>query len=327
MTNYRAEILAVANIWRELVEIKQMEGLPNKFGIPESIVVVGSGCSLPVATLAAHAFLVAGARFAIALTPFQVVASGLRTKCACIVSAGGNHHDAVACLEHFRRYGVPTMLLTLNADSPLALLIGDYDDGIVVCADSSRAAIPSGFIPVLHPLSLALLIPQIVQTDDLDSQTKRQLFDLAIEDDDRDAQRVHGALPQHVTVVCTPWAEAAALDYETRIMESGLTPPTLCDPWNFCHGRYMPIALGRSVLAFFCTKGERNVLKPIHCQVPSHSVMLDVVSPANGYWGGIYCLMRSILWTARVALAEGIDPAMPSIPGWGDALYNAGISI
>jgi hypothetical protein len=290
-----------------------------------SVITVGSGCAAPVAKLAEIAFATAGAKLTRTCTPFEVLTSGFRPDLACLISAKGDHVDILDCFAFLTGQAVPMIIVTLSPTSELARRARTVSSlAQLIYPDTSLESRDNGFIPVLPTLALSSLVAFLF--NDL-TGARFSLEDIFTTEGLRDCDHLQTTDPEwkgHLTILCTKWAEAGARDLETRMMESGLIPPTVCDPWNFGHGRYMPIATGASRAVLMSVPEDRPGIKIIRQQLPSKMLLADVVAPQGGLWGGIYCIVWSMGFIGRLAALHGIDPAVPAVPPWGDAFYNRG---
>jgi len=240
------------------------------------------------------------------------------------VSAKGDHADSWECFEWLIRKGVEVNILTLCPKSELAIRAQRLGGRVSITYPEVQFTSPhDGFIPVVPSLALATQVRALHSSANQDPpQGHEDLFAQAKRDDERDFSTVQLRRGEHLTVVCTKWAQAAALDIQTRITESGLIPPLICDPWNFAHGRYMPVAAGRSRLIALGTQRDSVGLREILDVIPLSAVITTIIAPDDGFIGGLYCLIRAMLVVGRITSFYGIDPATPSMPEWGTALYK-----
>lgn len=289
-----------------------------------SVVSIGSGCSLAVARLAESVFSAAGAALAKTCTPYDFVASDARPDLACLVTAKGDHPDILECFARLKERDIPTIIVTLDADSTLARRARNYLSSTRVLS-VPRPPI-GGFVPVESTLAMACMLPATSSVAIPMPPGRYGLFAKAREDHEVDVGRLGCRLKQHMSVICTDWARAAGQDLETRITEAGLPSPSVSDPWNFGHGRYLQIA-GKECFAVTMTVlGESQIMGHLRAHVPPSSLTCEIFAPIEGFWGGIYCLIRSMLLVGTICAERGIDPALPTVPCWGDELFLGGRS-
>jgi|GEM_PF-2770243 len=319
---YACQISRAQAMWQQIVELQPtIEGiLPASF---ESCVSIGSGCSLPVAELADLTFLAGGAKIARTCTPLEAITLGLTPKLACIVSANGDHRHTLDCFDSLQTRGVFTVIITLCSDSKLAQQArASRLRSCIIYPKVDLRSNDEGFIPVVPALMLAMLV-RFLQRDpiSLPDQTKN-LFVAALEEADKECCSPSQPWSRNITIVCTRWAKPGARDLATRIAESGLVPPLIYDAWNFYHGAYMPVAFERTKLLLMSVGRESAQLDNVRTHTPDRYVLADICAPDDGFCGGLYCVISSMVLTQKITLSHGVDPANPAIPAWGDALYT-----
>jgi hypothetical protein len=88
----------------------------------------------------------------------------------------------------------------------------------------------------------------------------------------------------------------------------------------------MPVANGNSKLLLIGVKGESDWIEVVRKEVPQKCFLGAFLSPMPDYLGSLFCLIRSMLLAGRLATLHGIDPAVATVPEWGDRLYKRGVS-
>lgn len=324
MNAYSRELRQAESTWANfLVHTPTVYGrIPPK---GSRIITVGSGCALPIARLAA---LTMGSRndsLVRTCTPYEVVHSALSPDLACLISAKGDHEHILRCYETLAERHIHTIIVTTKQSSPLIdFAMKHLDTTMVIC---SEYQVPSGgFIPVESTLLLACLITALPSAAPLEMTAGEGIFKSARLDHENAASSLREPMRETIfNIVCSNWGSPGALDFQTRMAESGFASTVCTDPWNFAHGRYMPFVTcaERQFPISVFVAGEAPAFERIKLSPLGRAFHLCALSaPISGFWGAVYCILRSMLMVELIVGALGIDPATPEIPGWGNALYN-----
>jgi hypothetical protein len=212
-------------------------------------------------------------------------------------------------------------VITARRSSPL-IELASRALGTTTVISTTRTVSDGGFIPVESTLVLADLISKALEKQ---TSNTRLLFDSAVSHHERFTRGpAVSAGTEKYHVVTSTWATPAGVDFETRMTEAGLCTPSLTDPWNFAHGRYMPLFQGRrEAVIMMSVKGEELEMERIARLCGDSFQYGIIVAPDSQYAGAIYCMVRSMLLVEHICSSKGIDPASPAIPESGNALYEA----
>lgn len=211
--------------------------------------VVGSGGSLPAAAYIATVLNTFG-HFAAWMTPGEYLNSPMRPDSVIVVSYSGSTHDHGRVIEAARRSDRTRVVLLSGSSSPtLARLLRSMRDDVHI--DYSSAARASrhrigvrerGFVSITG--TVAPCVPWLTAATDIhdvvdlvDRLHSNQTVPKDV------AQRLAG--PATVTgrlhVVYGPGGQPAALDVESKFVESGLPSVSLHEQKDLSHGRFMTV--------------------------------------------------------------------------------------
>lgn len=222
--------------------------------------------------------------------------------------------------------GVTTVIVTANADSPLVALARKSVHRTCIVAAASRPP-DGGYIPIVSTLTLALLLLKCPLLDKTRIEGGEALFETALTDHHHATRgAVKPSLGVNCNVITSALGAAAATDFETRMAEAGVGSTAVTDPWNFRHGRYMPFVINPhgQLLITFSVCDEDLAFLDIVDSLARTTTLFRVSAPLPGFWGSLYCIVRSMLLVNFITDSVGIDPAIPTVPEWATSLYSAG---
>ncbi len=321
MTSYIEELRKTEGRWRELSRAKMVQHgrkLPSPHG---PILAIGSGCSFAVAQLAATALEQLTGAITCARTPYFVSRSKAKPQLALLISAHGEHKDALETFCWLRARGIQTVVVTTNPESSLVEL-ANRASKLATVLHPDTVIDEGGFVPVESTLSLALLLRRLPFLRVRSEPRCIEMFSQARLAHARSIKSVlHNPAQYHV--LCSVWGRAACQDFETRVLESGFPAISVSDPLNFVHGRYMPFVRNtvHQVAISFSVYGESVDFSAIE-RLRKKLALNSICAPYPRYWGAMYCMIRSMLLMEAVASFQGIDPANPRNPQWGARLYT-----
>ena len=143
--------------------------------------------------------------------------------------------------------------------------------------------------------------------------------------------RVEGSIPRlkdikNYIVLYNGWSRPVAVDFESKMIESGIASVQLCDYRNWCHGRFIFLSkhMEDSALVLFLTPQEKEFVKNLidgkswrgkkadifPCNTPIIKVESDFASPL----ASIDLLIKMYVLFNDIANANGEEPCKPHNP-------------
>ena len=282
---------------------------------------VGSGGSLSAAAYGAYLHDISCGGFGSALTPLEFCArEQLRSSAILIYSAGGGNVDVIAALRHAVRCEarfVATMCLA--PESKLARLSSHYQ---YVHSWAERSPVDGdGFLATNSLLAFFVLSHRIFQPQCEMPASYDRLQELA-HYSVRDAKKL--VQQEHLILLHGASTRAAALDFESKMSEAGLSSVQLADYRNFAHGRHNWIAKKSDTTGVLslCGKDDweigdktHRILKNI-CPV----TVVRVNGPASlASLAALPAVFEIIKYAGDF---REIDPGRPGVPPFGRQIYN-----
>jgi D-arabinose 5-phosphate isomerase GutQ len=320
MNGYITELQVTQDQWPAIVSQSIVQYGSDVQKAASSVIAIGSGCAIPVARFAS---LLAQDRYsccAAAVTPYEVVHSSLVADLAFLFSAKGEHRHVVECYETLQSRGVPTVVITARLSSPLIELASGFLKTTTVVS-TGRSVSQGGFIPVESTLVLASLIARTLGKL---TQKSVSLFSEAAADHERfTKEHCLSAETDRYHVISSRWASPAGMDFETRMTEAGFSVSAVTDPWNFAHGRYMPLFQGGREAAIMMSVAKEQVELERIAGLCRNSFPCGLIVARESQWeGALYCIIRSMLLVGHICGLKGIDPSSPNIPRPGNMVYE-----
>jgi hypothetical protein len=286
-----------------------------------SLYSIGSGGSLSAAAYGAYLHGIGCGGLSVALTPLEFRAKEqLRNTAVLIYSAGGGNVDVIAALRHaIGREANFISTMSLAPESKLASLSSHYQH-VRTWAEHSPVE-GDGFLATNSLLAFFVLSHRIFQAQSelpptYERLRKRARYSIA------EAQEL--VKREHLIVLHGPSTRAAAMDFESKMSEAGLSSVQLADYRNFAHGRHNWIAkksTNTGVLSL-CGRddweiGERThrLLKGV-CPV----TIVKVDGPASQ--ASLASLPAVFEITKYAGVYRQIDPGRPGVPAFGRQIYN-----
>lgn len=280
------------------------------------LVVVGTGGSTAAAEFVADVARREFHRFAMALKPRDYLVSGIRGADVLGISYSGTSADVQQALHYAEKVGDPTALLT--GGSPDRIRRGSYG-GLLFPYGAPRRRSERGFLSfsgtvapcvatlfaVRGPSALADLAARV------DNSAQQEWTDLgrAIGLDLAQGRVLH--------LLHAGELRAAAVDLESKMVESGLGRIVVHELKDFTHGRFMSVDVNvasapPTVLMLATRRGHRYVDALSRAlEAPSihlHNVRFDAGNSVDALVG--LCAIQFIF--LGIAEAFGLDPSRPA---------------
>lgn len=142
--------------------------------------------------------------------------------------------------------------------------------------------------------------------------------------------RMEGEIPlikdvKNFIVLYNGWSKPVAIDFESKMVESGIASVQLCDYRNFCHGRFIFLSnhLADSVLVLFLTPREHKFVKDLFDGViwrenreafPRNTPIIKVESELDSPLASIDLLIKMQVLFDEIAKAFDTEPCKPNNP-------------
>lgn len=167
-------------------------------------------------------------------------------------------------------------------------------------------------------------------TQDADGLRKYKL-DLTPERCFSYAPRKEGDIPslgniRNFIVLYNGWSRPVAVDFESKMVESGIASVQLCDYRNFCHGRFIFLSkhLEDSALVLFLTPREQQFAKDLILEstswrgntdiFPRNTPILKIETELDSPLASIDLLAKMSVCFNEIAQENGDEPCSPKNP-------------
>jgi hypothetical protein len=326
------ESLGATYDWALDSGIKELtRGIAACAGLP--LIVVGSGGSLTAAHYAAALHQGMTGRVAKAVTPLELVNSGLWAKDAAIMflSAGGGNPDVIGAFKQAAaREPQRLVVVCSRRQSPLSEECGKYRYADLIDFDLPTGK--DGFLATNSLLAFSVLLYQAwAKAFCVDDDLPRPLAELV------HPGRPEEDWPSDLAARCQPlWpretlsvlyglsTQAAALDVESKFTEAALGSVQMADYRNFAHGRHLWLAKRgetTGVLALITSEDSQLADKTLRL-IPPDIPVARVEVPHVGPKAGLAALVAVLHLVGYAGQARGIDPGRPGVPPFGSRIYN-----
>ena len=120
------------------------------------------------------------------------------------------------------------------------------------------------------------------------------------------------------------WSEAAAVDAESKLSESGLAAAQVADYRNFAHGRHHGLAVNasRSGIVALVTPQSRDLAMRMLSLLPPSIPVCRLETELGGPAASVSLLVSVMLLVGAVAKARGVDPGRPRVAEFGRRIYS-----
>jgi hydroxymethylpyrimidine pyrophosphatase-like HAD family hydrolase len=131
-------------------------------------------------------------------------------------------------------------------------------------------------------------------------------------------------MTQNCLVLVGPGTEAAGIDLETRLSETGLAAAQLVDYWNFAHGRHYGLFRNqdRTTVVAFIAPEYADLANDTLAQLPNEVPVIRIETAQAWPCGVLELLVGSMQLIGQVSDAASLDPSRPHVPEFGRALYH-----
>ncbi len=142
--------------------------------------------------------------------------------------------------------------------------------------------------------------------------------------------RVDGDVPQfkdikNYVVLYNGWSRPVAVDFESKMVESGFASVQLCDYRNFCHGRFIFLSkhMEDSALVLFLTPNEQQFVKDLFWGVawrnktdifPKNTPIIKVETEYDSSIASIDLLVKMYVLFDEIAKSFNDEPCSPKNP-------------
>ena len=144
------------------------------------------------------------------------------------------------------------------------------------------------------------------------------------------APRVEGEIPKlqdikNYIILYNGWSRPVAVDFESKMVESGMASVQLCDFRNWCHGRFIFLSkhLNDSALVLFLTPREQQFAEDLIGGVtwrdkkdvfPRNTPIIKVETALNSPLATMDLLVKMYVLFDEIAKAHDEEPCSPQNP-------------
>lgn len=300
-------------------------------GLP--LVVVGSGGSLTAAHYAAALHQGINGRVAKAVTPLELVNSGLWAKDAAVMflSAGGGNPDVIGAFKQAAaREPQELVVVCSRRQSPLSEECGKYRYADLIDFDLPTGK--DGFLATNSLLAFSVLLYRAwAKAFCIDDGLPRSLAELVHpgrSQEDWLSDFTARCMPlwprETLSVLYGPSTQAAALDVESKFTEAALGSVQTADYRNFAHGRHLWLAKRgetTGILALVASEDSQLADKTLRL-IPPDIPVARLEVPHAGPKAGLAALVAILHLVGHAGRTRGIDPGRPGVPPFGSRIYN-----
>ena len=145
------------------------------------------------------------------------------------------------------------------------------------------------------------------------------------------APRVEGDIPKlqdikNYIVLYNGWSRPVAIDFESKMIESGMASVQLCDYRNWCHGRFIYLSkhLNDSALVLFLTPTERQFAKELLDSItwrekkdvfPRNTPIIKIETELDSPLATLDLLTKMYVLFNEIAKVNDEEPCSPKNPG------------
>ena len=296
------------------------------------MLMVGSGGSFSMATLAAGLHECATGQVARAITPLEAVSKDHRRAGLACFSASGRNRDIITA---FRASAVremePLSALVLAQRAPLQELQAKFSYADVVCM--GHPSFKDGFLAVASLVASSILLVRAYRavfghSQNCFPETVAELVHDATSfpnpDGIREEARRMMRKRDYASVLYSPELAAAAVDLESRFVEAALGPLHTADMRNFGHGRHFWMARKAQATCVFALISEKQnrLGEQTLALLPKEAATMPIYFRGAADLQAVAGLIAGLFVTESAAELAGVDPGKPGVPAFGRKLYN-----
>jgi len=323
---YRLELEQLDNTYRwskDLPIAPFVNFIKGSIGSP--LIAIGSGGSYTAAKFAAALHECTGS-LAKSVTPFSFSACAQAAHDAnvLILSAGGRNPDVESAFRSAVEVE-PRQLysICMRSNTPLGRWSSEYE--IAKILECEPPCGKDGFLATNSLLATCVLLARsyrdtLHQGDPLPSGLD---------------QLITGELPTVNLVKAAAyrdswvflhgwWSEPAAIDIESKLMESALVNVQVSDYRNFAHGRHNWLDKRRDTTAViaFVTMEDYHIADHTLNLLPEEIPVIRLETQQPAWVGTIELLVHAIRLVGLVGKSRGIDPGRPDVAQFGRRIYH-----
>lgn len=314
--------LSSAAEWAQQTDVSTLKQFLNRD--PHTpLVVFGSGGSFSSCQYAAMLVNLHGG-FAVAKTPMMVhmmSEESLRHARFLCISASGKTRDINTAAEfllkhHPDRFAGLTIAGAESGKNKLGHMMKKYPSCTSVCLESGIHN--DGFVGAKKHLALFTLLYRCFYDD---QEVAQKIFHA----DEAPYQISGGAEMSSLGefhLLHGGLGEAAAVDLESRLVETGIGFSMVSCLKNYTHGRHTYVDKHpQTALVLFETARDRNFAEQLAAPHPVTTPIIRLVSQFDSPLATIELLVRSCYLALDLGLSHGVDPARPQAAAYASELY------
>jgi len=306
------ELLAASYDWATREDISPIAELLDVV-VSGTALYISSGGALAVSALASALHVAKTGRLATYATPLAVSGGPLRYSTAAILfSARAGHPDVALAARTAVRQGCdPVGLVTHRRVDEIPSSLASQPITIVSYAAPFTR---DGFLATNTVLTMSTLLVRWYarRAFSLPDQLRPQIS--------RDGR----SMTQNCLVLVGPGTEAAGIDLETRLSETGLAAAQLVDYRNFAHGRHYGLFRhqDRTTVVAFIAPEYAALADDTLKQLPQEVQVIRIETVQAWPVSVLDLLVGSMQLVGQISAAANFDPARPRVPEFGRALYR-----
>jgi fructoselysine-6-P-deglycase FrlB-like protein len=291
------------------------------------LLVIGSGGSLSSACLAAdlHQFRRLGISYFDTPLLAQEALSNSRQAKILIISARGRNPDVLGFAKSAvlaESHSVTT--LCCMKGSPLSKQVATYGNGAAYEFDN-----PSGKDGYLATNSLVALNTILARAYSVEGDLPSSWAEIAdwtnldralSESDTKFAPAIE---QRQLLLLFGPDTRSAAVDFESKFNESGLSSVQVTDYRNFAHGRHLWLYRHPETPVFmFVSPRDKDLALKTRAKLPKDCAVFVIESKLIGVGAALQMQAAVFQLVSSFAKARGWDPGRPTVPDFGRKLYH-----
>lgn len=296
-----------------------------------NLIFVGSGGSFTAASFAAALHEQYTGRLAKALTPLEAsIRPSTTNTAAVLISARGSNPDII---KAFHSLCFKDPIAAICATEQNALLRQISDTGIGAGYGFTVPGGRDGFLATNSLLATLILL----------SRSYKSIFGLPQTDMQEvsvcpfvseDLSIPYGELRQlteadTIIALSSGWGWHAALDFESKCSESGLSNVLISDFRNFAHGRHNWLRTRAETTAVLSIEDKTNKLLAdnILQLMPDNVQKIRLFSDMEGPSAGIELVSQVLSLVGLLGAESGVDPGRPQVARFGRKMYRRGFHV
>lgn len=326
---YRSELAQLESTYQFALdaEIRPLVDIVRaSFG--RSLLVLGSGGSLSAAEFIVRMHESYSHQPAKSLTPLEFALHPVvEGTSVLILSAGGRNPDILEAVRHALTDDYESVAgLCATVGSPMGTLLRDCRHASVY-----EFATPSGkdgFLATNSLLATCVLAARAYQA------LSGEAFELpeklpALQSLAARAWPAVAMARTDYRVLAAGWGVPAAVDFESKISESGLGAVSVTDYRNFAHGRHHGVARRLEQTTIVALQGPETtpVVEKTLKALPAELSRIKLETSLTGPAGALDLLVQVYHFIGALGSQTGMDPGKPSVPVFGRKLYHAGFKV